>query len=249
MNQSLTPGSRSYALVNPELVQAAIRTRDGRDVSVVAELREISQRGARLLVSGPPDQLCACQISLSSHRIKSPLLLAAEIEWVRPNPAGDWLVGCRFDVPVPSDAFQELIDSGVLNRRASARERTQIDVSVQLEPLQPRLLAIVSDFSEGGLCLTVGAAPEPTRHVCVFGAVKNREVRIPLKIRWVLASLPNYFVGCQFMRRADYQVVRAMHLESEQQSLRARARLLASAIAEPADALASGNGQHQVVAD
>jgi PilZ domain-containing protein len=228
MNDPQPRSKRSYKLVNPELVQASIRFKQPQSSAMPAELREISPNGAKLLLSGSPEQLCACEILLSTHRFKHPLLLNAEIEWVRPNPAGEWLVGCRFDKPLSDEVFQELIDSGVLNRRASVRERSKIPISVQLQPHRPRQPAIISDFSEGGLCLTVGSAPERTRHVCLFGVAMGREVRVPLKIRWVLPALPNHFVGCQFMRRADYQVIRSMHLQMVQQSLREQSRAVTS---------------------
>ncbi|HTM52791.1 MAG TPA: PilZ domain-containing protein [Pirellulales bacterium] len=216
--------SRSYKIVNPELVQATIRPRTDESAGVAAELREISPATARLLVCGPPQLLCDCRISLTTHRFKHPLHLDAQIEWVRPNPAGDWLVGCRFERPIAAEVFAELVESGVLNRRSSVRERSKIEVFVQLAPSSPRLNAIVTDFSEGGLCLTAPGGPERTRHVCVFGTLAGREARVPLKIRWSLAAMPNIFIGCEFMRQSDYQIVRGMHLESDQRALRDRAQ-------------------------
>jgi hypothetical protein len=211
---------RRYSLVNPELVQAAILPKDSTAPGeVVAELREISKLGAKLLVTGPPELRYECRISLKSHRLKRVFDLPSEIHWARPDAAGDWLLGCRFATPLSDEAFQDFLDSGVLNRRSSVRERSRIPVQVQLQPGQARLPAIVSDFSEGGLCLTTSEAPHSTRHVCVFGSISGREVRIPLKVRWTLAVGPNRFAGCQFMRAADYQVLRTLHLQTQQEPL------------------------------
>ena len=211
---------RSYTLVNTELVQAEILPRNPQIVGgVTAEVREISQATVKLLVTGPPELRYECRIVLKSHRFKSAMHLPAEVHWARPNPAGDWLLGCRFDEPLSDATFQELINSGVLNRRNSVRERSRIPVQAQLHPGKPRLPAIVSDFSEGGLCLTVGDEPQGTCHVCVFGSILGQEVRIPLKIRWTLSVGPNRFIGCQFMRTIDYQSLRKLHLATQKQPL------------------------------
>lgn len=209
-----------YALVNVELVQAAILPVDPQLIdSIPAELREISQVDAKLMISGPPELRFECRISLASHRLKPALMLPAEIHWARPNPAGDWLLGCHFKNPLGDELFQKWVDSGVLNRRKSVRERSRIYVGVQLQAGKPRLPAIVSDFSEGGLCLTTSEAPKNTREVCVFGSLYGEEVRIPLKVRWNLSVGPKQMVGCEFARGSDYQILRRMHLATEQQTL------------------------------
>lgn len=209
-----------YALVNVELVQAAILPVDPQSLgSIAAELREISQIGAKLLISGPPELRYECRISLTSHRLKPALLLPAEIHWARPNPAGDWLLGCHFKAPLDDVLFQRWIDSGVLNRRKSVRERSRIYVGVQLQSGTPRLPAIVSDFSEGGLCLITSEAPKNTREICVFGSLHGEEVRIQLKVRWNLSVGPKQMVGCEFARGSDYQILRRMHQATQQQML------------------------------
>ena len=220
MTQSTDRKRPCYALVNVELVQAAILSIDPKSIdSIPAELREISQIGAKLLISGPPELRYECRISLASHRLKPTLLLPAEIHWARPNPAGDWLLGCKFKTPLDDRSFQRWVDSGVLNRRKSVRERSRIYVGVQLQTGRPRLPAIVSDFSEGGLCLTTSEAPKNTREVYVFGSLHGDEVRIPLKVRWNLSVGPKQMIGCEFAQVSDYQILRRMHLATEQQTL------------------------------
>jgi hypothetical protein len=220
MSQSTDRRRPCYALVNVELVQAAILPMDPHSVdSIPAELREISQVGAKLLIAGPPELRYECRISLASHRLKPALLLPAEIHWARPNPAGDWLLGCHFEAPLDDGLFQRWVDSGVLNRRKSVRERSRIYVGVQLQAGKPRLPAIVSDFSEGGLCLITSEAPKNTREVCVFGSLLGQEVCVPLKVRWNLSVGPRQMVGCEFAQSTDYHVLRRMHLATEQQTL------------------------------
>ncbi len=201
MTQPTDRRYRSYELVNVELVQAAILPFDSQPLdAIAAELREISQTGAKLLILGPPQLRYDCRISLATHRFKPALMLAAEIQWARPNPAGDWLLGCQFKTPLTDGIFQQWVDSGVLNRRKSVRERSRIYVGAQLQPGKPRLPAIVSDFSEGGLCLITSEAPKNTREVCVFGSLHGEEINISLKVRWTLSVGPKQMVGCEFAR-------------------------------------------------
>ncbi len=221
MAAAIHPLSR-YAVVNPELVHAAILPRDPQSPGTIfSELRELAASAAILLVTGPPELRYQCRVLLKSHRFRPTLLLPAEIHWARPNPAGDWLLGCRFDAPIDEAVFREVIESGVLNRRSSVRERSRIPAQVQLQPGKGRVTAIISDFSEGGLCLTLPGTvvPECNRHVCVYGVVDGEEVRIPLKLRWSLSVGPNRMVGCQFMRQADYPVLRKLHQATQNEPL------------------------------
>lgn len=213
---------RRYCVVNSQSVQAAILPRDAQlTEDIPAVLREISQITAILLVKGPPELRYHCLVKLTSQRFQPALVLPAEIHWARPNPAGDWLLGCRFDAPIDDDTFAVLVNSGLLNRRSSARERSRIPVQVQLQPSKVRSPATVSDFSEGGLCLTLSgtSAAETTRHVCMYGVVDGKEVRLALKIRWSLSVGPNRLVGCQFTRDADYLLLRKLQLATQTETI------------------------------
>lgn len=213
---------RRYCIANSQWVQAAILPRDAKLAgNIPAQLREISQVTAIVLVSGPPELRYQCRVQLDSPRFRPSLMLPAEIHWARPNPAGDWLLGCRFDAPIDDAEFREVVESGVLNRRSSVRERTRIPVQVQLQPSKNRAAATVSDFSEGGICLTLSgsSAAESTRHLCIYGVIEGQEVRMALKIRWSLSVGPNRLVGCQFARDSDYLVLRKLHLATQNEGL------------------------------
>lgn len=213
---------RRYSVVNSQGVRAAILPRDAHiSGRIDAQLRELSQITAILMVSGPPALRYQCRVEITSPKFQPTLMQAAEIHWARPNPAGDWLLGCRFDAAIDDALFREVVESGVVNRRSSVRERTRIPVQVQLQPSKTRVSATVSDFSEGGLCLTLSGtnSPESTRHVCVYGVVEGQEVRLSLKIRWSLSVGPNRLVGCQFTRAADYLILRKLHLATQNEML------------------------------
>jgi hypothetical protein len=213
---------RRYCVANSQWVQAAILPRDlNLSGNIPAQLREISQVTAIVLVSGPPELRYQCRVEITSPRFRPSLMLASEIHWARPNSAGDWLLGCRFDAPIDQATFREVVESGVLNRRSSVRERSRIPVEVQLQPSKNRVAATVSDFSEGGICLTLSgsSAAESTRHLCIYGVIDGQEVRLSVKIRWSLSVGPNRLVGCQFARESDYLILRKLHLATHNEVL------------------------------
>jgi hypothetical protein len=210
---TLTRCDRSFPLVHPELVEVTIlplhaSASDG----CAAELREISPASAKLLVQGPPELASRCRIRLVSSKLTSVLEFPGEIDWVRPNPAGDWLIECEFQPRLRESEFDRLVTSGLLERRAAVRYPTRIPVQVQWMPGQPRISGIVRDLSEGGLCLCLVTqeAPPETRDVCVVASVPQGEVLLALKIRWTLRVGTNHLIGCQFVHASDFALLRKL---------------------------------------
>ncbi len=213
MSNLLTKCDRSYPLLHPELVEATIAPCDGGSTAgCSAQLREISPSSAKLIVQGPPELSTRCQIRLVSSKLEEPLEFPAQIDWVRPNPAGDWLVECEFEPRIPEAAFAKLLASGLLERRAAVRSQTRIAVQVQWLPGDTRVSGIVRDLSEGGLCLCLVTreAPPDTRDVCVIATTAREEVSLPLKIRWSLQVGPDYLIGCQFVHGKDFETLRKL---------------------------------------
>jgi hypothetical protein len=202
---------RYYAVINPKLIQASILCDKPQPTdSYFVELKEISKRGAKLLVSGLPVLQRECRISLASPQFQGAIVLAVEVHWARPNPAGDWLLGCGIHPPLSDDSFQTLLDSGLLARRSAPREPARILVQVEWQPGTARLPGIVRDISAGGLCLAAPQAPETTNHACIFASEPGNEIRIPVKVRWSRQVGREYFVGCQFIEPTDFAVLRKL---------------------------------------
>ncbi|REK10235.1 MAG: PilZ domain-containing protein [Planctomycetota bacterium] len=209
MSTAYTKCDRSFPLVHPELVEATIvPTADEGADPCAAELREISPASAKLLVPGPPKLPCRCHLQLASSQLGQGLSVPAEIDWAKPNPAGDWLVECAFRQRMTEAEFGRLLESGLLERRSSVRYQTRINVGVQWAPAQVRSHGIVRDLSEGGLCLMTSRPPHDTRDVYVIVVTLRGEVPVQLKIRWSLCIGPNYLIGCQFVDRSDFELLR-----------------------------------------
>ena len=213
MSTLLTKCDRSYPLVHPELVEATIVPSDGEStVGCVAQLCEISPSSAKLVVQGPPELSMHCCVRLVSSKLEEALEISAQIDWVRPNPAGEWLVECEFQPRMSEAAFARLLASGLLERRAAVRYQTRIPVQVQWLPGNARVSGIVRNLSEGGLCLCLVTreAPPDTRDVCLIATTALEEVPLPLKIRWSLQVGPEYLIGCQFVHGKDFETLRKL---------------------------------------
>lgn len=201
---------RSYPLVHPELVAASLVTRQERESSCVAEMREISASSAKLLVQGPPELPWACSLRLVSSKLPRTLEIPSEIGWARPNPAGDWLVECEFEQRMSEKEFAQVVNSGILERRSSVRVQTRIPVQVVWPEDDDRKLGIVRDLSEGGLCLMTCRPPRSSREVFVIAHTPQGEAHLPLKIRWSLSLGRNQLIGCQFTRGEDFYLLRKL---------------------------------------
>jgi hypothetical protein len=209
MSMLQTKCDRSYPLVSAKLVTAVILPSAGDACEgCPAELQEISQGSAKLLVNGPPELWTYCRIRLSSANLERPLELPAQLDWARPNPAGDWLVECEFQPRLTSDQFARLLSSGLLERRSAVRLPTRIPVEVQCGP--KRVPGIVRDLSEGGLCLCLVTRESPprTRDVTVIANTPRGEVGLGVKVRWTLQVGEEYLIGCQFRDGTDFDLLR-----------------------------------------
>jgi hypothetical protein len=209
---------RSYPLVHPELVEATILPGEGDPAQgCPAELREISPASAKLLIQGPPELASRCRVRLASSKLVRTFEIPGEIDWVRPNPAGDWLVECEFRPRMTDELFDELLTSGLLERRAAVRFPTRIPVQVQWLPGKPRVAGIVRDLSEGGLCLCLVTreAPPETRDVCVAAPTPQGEVLLELRLRWTLRVGANHLIGCQFVHASDFALLRKLQPPKE----------------------------------
>ncbi len=214
-----TTCDRSYPLVHPEMVDAQLipEAAGGALTPYAVELREISPASAKLLMAGPPQLPSQCRLRLNSSKLVRTLELSAEIGWARPNLAGDWLVECEYRSRMSEAQFNEVLLSGLLERRSAVRYQTRIPVGVEWTPGEKRLVGLVRDLSEGGLCLLTSMPPERSRIVHVIAATPQGEAPLRLKVRWSLAVGENHLVGCQFIRGEDFYLLRNLQPTAQPQ--------------------------------
>lgn len=212
---------RSFAVINPAAIRVQVRpTGSSAERIRTAQLKQISPIGAVLLLSEPPRLEGGCQIELESDKLAQPLLIQARVDWLRPDSAGVWHLCCTIEPQLPEEDFRRLLTSGLLERRAAPREESRIHVEIQLTPGGPRLAALIRNISLSGVCcLATNCPPEGTRHINIFATRDGVDSRIPLKVHWWTQAGTEYFLGCEFVRKADFATLRRLQLDQNETPL------------------------------
>jgi hypothetical protein len=108
----------------------------------------------------------------------------------------------------------------MLERRSSPRVQSRILVDIQLAPGGPRVAALIRNISLSGVCcLATSSPPEGTRHISIFATSGGNDFRIPLKLHWWTQAGPDYFLGCEFARKADFAILRRLQSEQKDEHL------------------------------
>ncbi len=218
---------RYFAVINPASIRARILPHGhDSDAGEWAQLKRISPVGAVLLLAEPPKIQGGCQLEIVSDRLQQPLLIQARIDWLRPDPAGSWHLRCAIEPKLNERDFRRLLDSGLLERRSSPREEARILVEIQLAPGGPRFSALIRNISLSGVCcLATNCPPEGTRHINIFATNDGTDCRIPLKVHWWTQAGSEYFLGCEFVCKNDFAVLRQLQLDQgDAQLVEAHAR-------------------------
>ena len=205
---------RCYAVLDPKRIRVSIASIEATSAKAhEGELKEISPTSAVLLLAAPPALKGICEFSLTSNKLKQPIVFSAQVDWMRPNPAGLWQVGYALNPPLAPSIFKKLLNSGLLERRAAPREPVRIPVHLRLERSTERIPAIVRNISEGGLCcLATNCPPQETRNLYMYLSDSDREISMPLKVRWSMQAGGDHFLGCQFVRQNDFAALRKLQL-------------------------------------
>ncbi len=209
---------RYFAVIDPSSIRLRIiPTGTDTDVGGSSQLKQISPVGAVLRMSEPPKFQGSCQIEIDSDRLDGRCVVQARIDWLSPDPAGSWHLRCVIEPRLSEQEFRRLLNSGLLERRASPREPSRILVDIQLAPGGPRVAALIRNISLSGVCcLATSCPPEGTRHINIFATSGGNDHRLPLKLHWWTQAGSEYFLGCEFADKADFAILR--QLQNEQRS-------------------------------
>ncbi len=217
------PGAsdRSFAVINPAAIRVQVRPVGSSAEKIgAAQLKQISPVGAVLLLGEPPRLEGGCLIELESDKLAQPLLIHARVDWLRPDSAGSWHLCCTIEPQMAEGDFRRLLASGLLERRSAPREESRIQVEIQLAPGGPRLAALIRNISLSGVCcLATNCPPEGTRHINIFATHDGVDSRIPLKVHWWTQAGTEFFLGCEFVHKADFATLRRLQTEQNETPL------------------------------
>jgi len=186
-----------YHVYAPHLVDISIQQADGRvSQTIDAKLLDLSQGGAKLLLSAPLLYDKTAELALRSAELKLDLIVSAEVCWMRPADQGHWHLGCSFVPELPIGVLEKLFAGGIIERRVASRLPQRLPVTAVWEGPPATMPAYVWDYSEGGFCLL--SPCKAGRQVTVAPEPVSEDVSVRGRTQWELEMAGGFIAGCRF---------------------------------------------------
>ena len=192
---------KRYQPLNSERFGLTVHWADGGEPTAAeATLIDISAGGFTLSLDSQLKLQQAVSLTIEVPESKLHLTVPAEICWLRSTAPERWTAGCAFLPELPSNTLEDLFASGILERRALAREPMRLAARAEWELDPGRFEVELQDASEGGICLR---SPRPgklgTQLMVYVPVAEGQEVQIPARSQWQAATGADFLVGCAFM--------------------------------------------------
>lgn len=194
---------------NPETVRVTIGE-VGTDGGVAAQgkLSDISRGGAKLIVSQRlPMQASVC-MRLENPELQLDLTITGEVCWIVPAEGEGFAIGCTFVPDLPTDILEKLFACGLLERRIFSRRALRVPAKARWEMEPNPTDAFLWDLSEGGFCVLSPQPRTPGKRVLVTVTSGDKEAYIPAKTQWGMKVGEGYVVGCEFVSKDGYLMLR-----------------------------------------
>lgn len=205
-----------YEVANPHLVEVSIHQADGRvSQSIGAQLSDLSQGGAKLLLSSPLLYDQSAELALRSAEMKLDLLVSAEVCWMRPAGHGTWQLGCSFVPELPIGILEKLFAGGILERRNAKRQPHRLPVTAKWETPAATMPAYVWDYSEGGFCLLSPCKAGRQVTVAAAGTVEDTPT-VRGRTQWEVEMAGGFVAGCRFSDEQGYETLQTLRSRDEQ---------------------------------
>jgi len=201
-----------FSVNNPQLVDITIQQPDGRvSQSINAELQDLSQGGARLLLSAPLLYDESADLAFRSTDLKLDLIVSADVCWMRPLEHGQWMLGCSFVPELPLGVLEKLFAGDILERRSAKRELHRLPVTAVWEAPPATMPAYVWDYSTGGFCLL--SPCRAGRQVSVAAEPEPESPSVRGQTKWELEMAGGYVAGCRFVDSDGFQQMQDLKVE------------------------------------
>lgn len=208
--RSIVSREPRYQIAEDQAVEVVIeRPVEGGVESVEGELVDISRGGAKLRTYRPVPTDQAVTLDIKADGLGRTLSVAAEVCWTQPAGPDRWWLGCAFRPEIPDAVLTEFVLGGYLERRRYAREKIALKTTATWELYCDHVPVWLLDLSAGGFCLlsqTTGGLGD--RVLLRLKDDQQRVVLVTAKARWQVKSDDGYVVGCEFVDKHGYGVLR-----------------------------------------
>ena len=197
------------------VVQISMQTAEGQLTAVAqGHLCDISRGGAKLIVDEPVALQSSVVMRLSNTELHLDLEITGEVCWMVPAPDEGFAIGCTFVPDLPGEILEKLFSTGLLERRIFRRRALKVSAVAKWELEATATDAFLWDLSEGGFCVLSPLARKPGRRLLLTVEAENGRIEIPAKTQWELKVGDGYVVGCEFVNKDGYLLLRDLEQEA-----------------------------------
>jgi hypothetical protein len=178
-------------------------------IKTTGVLRDLSQGGARFVVSSPLQVREALSVTFKSEELALALSISGEVCWTRPEGHDLWTLGCSFAPRLPHEILEKFFQGKVVERRTGARKARRLPIMVRWDYQEPRLPAYLWDISPGGFSmLSTRSAGE---HVSIEMDQRRRPLSLEARAQWQATLSSGYMIGCKFAQHDAYDMFERIH--------------------------------------
>jgi hypothetical protein len=198
-------------------VQIQRRGKDS-DEALEGELIDLSQGGAKLLVSTCLQFSEVIRLIVRIPTLALEIDVTADVRWTRPEGNTSWLVGCSFNPGISEELLHKLAVHSLVERRRSPRYAVTAQVIMSRQSSDQRHTVRLKDISTGGFCLTCEQpVPLGSKVLIELPTRHGVEMEITANVRWHMSADDVHLIGCAFNSSKDYQALRdSIRDDSEQ---------------------------------
>jgi len=179
--------------------------------SIEAEVVDISCGGAKMRLPQPVSLDGAVTMNIKASEQPRTISVAADVCWTRLAGADQRWVGLSFKPEIPEAVLTDWAQAGHLNRRQQLREKIASRWTAQWELDSSRVPVRLLDLSTSGLCLLSQQGGTPGECVLLQpDPPDGHEVLVKAKARWQIETDDGYVIGCEFVNKHCYAMLRAV---------------------------------------
>lgn len=195
---------------------------------------DLSNNGIKIIVESPLNFEENVELEFFSESKPSlNMRFAAEVRWFK-EYRGNWVVGCATDDPINDDFIHQLCIAGGIERRRSARQKTELDAEVQIQGKATRIPVKLLDFSDTGIRFTCEEEIEQGQYVkLILCGITGESIEFTTLARWSKEYYGSHMIGAELLAnsRVEFQTTMAERAAEQFPTFRRRPWLWASVAA------------------
>jgi hypothetical protein len=145
------------------------------------------------------------------------LEVSADVCWIRPTGRDQWCLGCCFAGELPEELLPKLASAGYLNQRRHSRYAISVAALARKELAPDSEVAVhLENLSAGGFQMVSPQPATPGERLLV--KLQNRDgpsYCISARAVWQTEVDGGYCVGCSFLNKHGYGVLRKVAMPPE----------------------------------